>query len=487
MPVVRASSKSWIHNRIRFAPMAHALIVDDDSATREALATIIAEEGLTVSVAGDLQEARGRILRSTPDVVFVDLELPDGSGPDLFGDLDPRSGVVFVVITGHATVESAVDALKAGATDYLVKPIDLQRVIAILDRLPRTGDLKAEIGALRHELRRMGRFGSMVGSSQAMQVVYDQISRVAPTALSVMLVGTSGTGKEVAAQTIHQMSARRKREFIALNCGAFSPKLIESEMFGHERGAFTGADRQHIGYFERASGGTLFLDEITEMPIELQVKLLRVLETGLFMRVGTAKELVTDVRLIAATNRDPEQAVQEGKLRLDLYHRLNVFPISLPPLRERGDDIELLAQSFLDELNARFNTRKHFPPAVRDMLRSYPWPGNVRELRNYVQRAHIMSRPGSDSTAVVPMQISLSTPVASSTITIPFGMSLDEADKQLILATLEQCGGVKVRAAEVLGISLKTLYNRLVEYRIPEAIDDDREPGAAEEFDARNG
>jgi len=446
--------------------MAHALIVDDDAATREALATIVAEEGLTVSVAGNLYEACDQIVRQTPDIVFVDLQLPDGSGFELFGNLDPRSGVVFVVITGHATVESAVDALKAGATDYLVKPVDLQRVTAILGRLPRTGDLMAEIGALRGELRRIGRFGSMVGSSQAMQVVYDQIRRVAPTSLSVMLVGKSGTGKEVAAQTIHQMSARHKREFIALNCGAMSPKLIESEMFGHERGAFTGADRQHIGYFERANGGTLFLDEITEMPIELQVKLLRVLETGLFMRVGTTKEIATDVRLIAATNRDPEQAVEAGKLRLDLYHRLNVFPINLPPLADRGDDIELLAQSLLDELNERHGTQKRFPPAVQDLLRSYEWPGNVRELRNYVQRAHIMSTRESGSTAVVPVQISLATPATSSTVNIPFGMSLEEADRQLILATLEQCGGVKVRAADVLGISLKTLYNRLVEYRV---------------------
>jgi DNA-binding NtrC family response regulator len=235
-------------------------------------------------------------------------------------------------------------------------------------------------------------------------------------------------------------------------------------MFGHERGSFTGADRQHKGYFERANGGTLFLDEITEMPIELQVKLLRVLETGMFMRVGTTKELETDVRLIAATNRDPEQAVLEGKLRLDLYHRLNVFPINLPPLRERGKDVELLAQAFLDELNSRYNTKKTFPSAVREMLASYPWPGNVRELKNYVQRAYIMSGAESDSTATVPLQISLSKPSAGTAVTIAFGTSLAEADRQLILATLEQCGGVKTRAAEILGISLKTLYNRLVEY-----------------------
>ncbi|WP_213296865.1 sigma-54-dependent transcriptional regulator [Paraburkholderia sacchari] len=444
--------------------MPHVLIVDDDAQTREALAAVVAEDGLTTAQAGDLREARIQLIRQMPDVVFTDLKLPDGSGTDLFQDLDPRSGVELVVITGHASVETAVDALKSGAIDYLVKPINLQRVKAILNRLPRAGDLKAEIGTLRGELRRMGRFGLMMGNSPAMQEVYDQISRVAPTPASVMLVGESGTGKEVAAQTIHQLSLRRKHEFLAVNCGAISPNLIESEMFGHERGSFTGADRQHKGYFERANGGTLFLDEITEMPIELQVKLLRVLETGMFMRVGTTKEIETDVRLIAATNRDPEQAVEEGKLRLDLYHRLNVFPISLPPLRERGKDVELLAQAFLDELNERHGTKKQFPAAVRETLASYPWPGNVRELKNYVQRAHIMAGAEGELTAAVPLQISISKPVAGTAVTIPFGTSLADADRQLILATLEQCGGVKTRAAEILGISLKTLYNRLVEY-----------------------
>src|SRR5471032_3128011 len=431
--------------------MPHVLIVDDDPSTREALSAIIGEDGLTTATAGDLREARIQLVRQTPDVVFTDLKLPDGLGVDLFEDLDPRSGVEIIVITGHATVESAVSALKMGATDYLVKPINMQRVKAILSRLPRPGDLKAEIGTLRGELRRMGRFGLMLGNSPAMQTVYDQIGRVAPTAASVLLIGESGTGKEVAAQTLHELSLRRKHSFIAVNCGAISPNLIESEMFGHERGSFTGADRQHKGYFERANGGTLFLDEITEMPIELQVKLLRVLETGMFMRVGTTKELETDVRLIAATNRDPEQAVHEGKLRLDLYHRLNVFPINLPPLRDRGTDVELLGQAFLDELNSRYNTKKTFP-------------ATVRELKNYVQRAYIMSGAESDSTATVPLQISLAKPSAGTAVTIPFGTSLADADRQLILATLEQCGGVKTRAAEILGISLKTLYNRLVEY-----------------------
>ncbi|HKR47364.1 MAG TPA: sigma-54 dependent transcriptional regulator [Paraburkholderia sp.] len=445
--------------------MTHVLIVDDDPDCCDALAAIIAAEGFTSTTAGNLREARAQLGQQMPGVVFSDLQLPDGTGTDLFHDLDPHLGIEFVVITGRATVESAVDALKMGAADYLVKPLSVQRVKGILSRLPRASDLKAQIGILRGELRHLGRFGPMLGSSPVIQHVYEQIARVAPTALSVLLMGESGTGKEIAARTLHQMSARHKYDFLAVNCGAISSNLVESELFGHERGAFTGADRQHRGCFERANGGTLFLDEITEMPIKMQVKLLRVLETGVFMRVGTSAEIATDVRLIAATNRDPEHAVVEGKLRLDLYHRLNVFPISLPPLRERGKDVELLAQSFLDELNDQHGTTKSFPAAVEETLLSYPWPGNVRELRNYVQPAYIMSPPGSDNTAIVPVQVSLRGSTIPSTVTIAFGTSLEDADRKLILATLDRYAGSRTRAAQVLGISLKTIYNRLSQYR----------------------
>jgi two-component system response regulator AtoC len=243
-------------------------------------------------------------------------------------------------------------------------------------------------------------------------------------------------------------------------------------MFGHERGSFTGAERQHKGYFERSNGGTLFLDEITEMPIELQVKLLRVLETGLFMRVGTNQEIESDVRIVAATNRNPQEAVAEGKLREDLYHRLNVFPLQLPPLRERGKDSELLAQSFLDDLNAQHGSTKTFAPEMLANLSAHSWPGNVRELKNYVQRAFIMADEGLISPFAAPMQLATSKAPAETIITIPVGMSLAEADRQLIFATLEQCSGVKKHAAEVLGISLKTLYNRLEEYSASDALDE---------------
>jgi two-component system, NtrC family, response regulator AtoC len=444
--------------------MPHALIVDDDAETRVALTELIAAEGFTTDTAADMREARIHLVRRTPDVVLTDLKLPDGSGMDLFKEFEPSDAVELVVMTGFASVDTAVDALRQGAADYLVKPVNFQRLQMILNRVPRTGDLKAEIGQLRGELRRFGRFGRMLGNSPAMQQLYDQISRVAPTGATVLLVGESGTGKELAAQSIHDLSLRRKQAFLPVNCGAISPNLIESEMFGHERGSFTGADRLHRGYFERADGGTLFLDEITEMPMELQVKLLRVLETGYFMRVGTNKEISADVRVIAATNRDPEEAVAEGRLRADLYHRLNVFPLQLPPLRERGKDVELLAQSFLDDLNAEHGTRKQFPPSALDMLNSHSWPGNVRELRNYVQRAYIMAEENSVETASVPLHISPARPTAGSVLMVPVGTSLAEADRQIILATLEQCGGVKKRAAEILGISLKTLYNRLEEY-----------------------
>ncbi|CAH0446604.1 Regulatory protein AtoC [Ralstonia syzygii subsp. syzygii] len=444
--------------------MPHILIVEDDASARAALGELVSAEGFTTAQAGSLRDARIQISRHSPDAVLIDLVLPDGNGMDLMEDIRSHSGTEIIVMTGHASVETAVEALRMGAADYLVKPVNFQRLKSILARIPRPGDLKAEIGNLRGELRRLGLFGQMLGNSPAMQTLYDQVSRVAPTEATVLLIGESGTGKELAAQTIHDLSLRRKQPFLPVNCGAISPNLIESEMFGHERGSFTGADRQHKGYFERANGGTLLLDEITEMPVELQVKLLRVLETGVFMRVGTNREIDTDVRVIAATNRDPEEAVADGKLRADLYHRLNVFPLQLPPLRERGKDVELLAQHFLDQLNAQNNSKKTFLPQAMDTLRAYSWPGNVRELRNYVQRAYIMADDTGISTEAVPLQISTTQASSGSTLTIPVGTSLASADKKIILATLEQCGGVKKRAAELLGISLKTLYNRLEEY-----------------------
>jgi two-component system response regulator AtoC len=446
--------------------LPHILIVDDDENTRSALAEIITAQGFTVAVAGSLKDATIQIGWRMPDVILTDLKLPDGTGMDIFKEVESRDAVELIVMTGYASVDSAVDALRLGAADYLVKPINMQRLTARLDRVPRARDLKMEIGSLRNELRSFGHFGKMLGNAPVMQSMYDQISRVAPTEATVLLIGESGTGKELAAQTVHDLSLRRKRAFLAVNCGAISPNLIESEMFGHERGSFTGAERMHKGFFERAHGGTLFLDEITEMPIELQVKLLRVLETGMFMRVGTNREIETDVRVIAATNRDPEAAVEQGRLRTDLYHRLNVFPIELPPLRERGEDVKLIAQSLLDQLNTASGTDKQFAPEALAAMTAHTWPGNVRELKNYVQRSYILADDKwITATHSLPKPSAAAAPRTSDAmVSISVGLTLAQADRLMILATLEQCGGVKKVAAKTLGISLKTLYNRLEEF-----------------------
>ena len=368
-----------------------ALLVDDDEAFVQGLAEAVRLEGFDVRTAGTLHDARVALREQDVDALLVDMQLPDGSGLTLLqtpeGKLPP--GVIF--ISGTSSVELAVEALRSGATDFLTKPVDFPRVKMALANLSHARELKRQVGALRGELRKLGRFGSLIGASPAMQRVYDLISKVAPTEASVFVLGETGTGKELVAQTLHDMSPRRKGPFVPINCGAVSPTLIESELFGHEKGSFTGADRVHRGYFERANRGTLFLDEITEMSAELQVKLLRVLETGTFMRVGGTDPIRVDARVMAATNRDPAEAVTAGKLREDLLYRLNVLPIEVPPLRERGDDVERLAQHFLDEFNKEGDTQKRFTSTALDRLRAHSWPGNVRELRNVIHRAYILA------------------------------------------------------------------------------------------------
>jgi DNA-binding NtrC family response regulator len=307
-------------------------------------------------------------------------------------------------------------------------------------------------------------FGTLFGSSRAMENLYRQIDKVAQTDATVLLAGESGTGKELIAQTIHKISERKEKPFIPVNCGAISGHLIEAALFGHEKGSFTGAVRQYAGYFEQASQGTLFLDEITEMPIDMQVKLLRVLECGTFLRVGGSTEVKVNVRLIAATNRDPEQAVRHGLLREDLLYRLAVFPIHVPALRERDGDIELLALHFLHLLNEKHHTSKNFSKASLETLRSYSWPGNVRELKNAVQRAYILSSEMLDIGDHL-SESTLQKPILKNGIlNFSVGMQLADAQRELILATLKHFEGNKRLTADALGISLKTLYNRLKEY-----------------------
>jgi two-component system, NtrC family, response regulator AtoC len=449
--------------------MATALLVEDDLANLDALGEFVSRAGFEVSSASTLEKARRELSERRFNLLVTDLCLPDGSSLDLLTDLEQSGQTLDIVfVTGQASVDSAVEAFRGGAVDYLTKPIDLGRLRKILDSARRKAELQDQVESLRQELRDLGRFGSIVGVSPQMQDVYDQIQRVAPTEASVFIVGSTGTGKELIAETVHNLSRRSSGPFVPVNCGAMSPNLIESELFGHERGSFTGAAKRHHGLFERASGGSLFLDEITEMPLELQVKLLRALESRRIQRVGGDALIGTDVRVIAATNRDPQQAVADGLLREDLLYRLLVFPIRLPPLSQREGDIDLIAVHFLNEMNRASNTSKRFTEDALEVLRHYPWPGNVRELRNVVERSYIMGGERIDVSSV-PLHRDLSGPPViekgeADTLSIDVGMSIADAEKILLLATLDQCDGNKRKAAEQLGISLKTLYNRLNSY-----------------------
>ncbi|HEX6203776.1 MAG TPA: sigma-54 dependent transcriptional regulator, partial [Thermoanaerobaculia bacterium] len=369
--------------------MPHALAVDDDQNFLNALSELMENHGFTTRTATTLEAARERLLHEKPDIALIDLVLPDGNGIELLRELENLPTEV-IVITGHADVDSAVAALRIGAADYLTKPLDLGRLKEILAHVKRAGTGAPQVAAVE-EAAEQGRLGLLLGQSPVMLDVYRQMTRVAPTDATVFFIGESGTGKDLASQTLHMLSRRQSHPFLPLNCGAITPTLIESELFGHERGSFTGAAKRHKGYFERAHQGTLFLDEISEMPAELQVKLLRVLETGELVRIGGDSTVDIDVRVLAATNRDPHRAVEEGKLREDLLYRLSVFPIRMPPLRERGDDIDLLADYFLSVLNERHDSEKSFSAEARQAMRQHLWPGNVRELKNTVHRAFIMA------------------------------------------------------------------------------------------------
>jgi DNA-binding NtrC family response regulator len=449
-----------------------ALVIDDDDTTRNSLVELVRSEGFVAQGAASLAEARAALRRAWPSVILADLVLPDGSGIAFIQELDATSRPPVVLMTGHASLDTSIDALRLGAADYLVKPVDIERLQRILAGVsPATpGDASApssqgEIGSLAGVRAAADRFGLLIGSSAPIRQVYEQIARVAPTSVPVFIAGESGTGKELVAQSIHELSRRASQPFLAVNCGAIAPQLIESEMFGHEKGSFTGATRQHRGYFEAAHGGTLFLDEITEMAPELQVKLLRVLETGQVMRVGSQAAQRTDVRIIAATNRVSSEAVAEGRLRADLMYRLRVFPIALPALRERPGDIDRLAAHFLDGLNRDEGQHKRLSGEALMILRDYAWPGNVRELRNVVHQAFIRADEVIQPDCL-PAELGLPRRETGPYLSVRVGTRISDVERRLILATLEQCHGSKVQAAEALGVSVKTLYNRLHEYEV---------------------
>jgi DNA-binding NtrC family response regulator len=448
------------------------LVVEDDAAARVGLQQLIRGWAFDVETAADGQQALEKIATFRPGIVLTDLVMPKMGGLDLLRRIQEQGDpITTVILTAQGSVETAVEAIKQGAYDYLTKPVDLQRLQILLSKIIERHETLREVRVLRQQLREHGTFGSMVGDSLAMRKIYHVIEQAAPTNASVLISGESGTGKELVAQTIHQLSPRARGAYIPINCAAIPDTLLESELFGHERGAFTGAIERRQGCFELADHGTLFLDEIAEMTPPTQVKLLRVLQERSFRRVGGRAEQAVDIRIIAATNADPPTAVKDGKLREDLYYRLNVFEITLPPLRERKDDLPLLIQGFINEFNGRNGRSVEAVDAgAMALLEAYSWPGNVRELRNVIERATIVADgrfiepkdlpPLADGVrASVPGAGATDAQAATSGLTA--GMTVAQAEQQLIHITLQHTGGNKTRAAELLGISLKTLHNKL--------------------------
>lgn len=445
------------------------LIVDDQQAAREGLSEIVSAWGYQTRIAGDGMEAVEIATQFQPFAVISDILMPRLDGFGLLRrihELLPETAVI--LLTGQGSVEDAVRAVKEeGAFYYFEKPINTRALSIVLQRAIEQMVTQRENTRLRRQLGEYGVFGKLVGDSQVMRQIYTVIEQVASSAVSILITGESGTGKEVVAQTIHQLSPRASRPFVAINCSAIPESLMESELFGHERGAFTGAIARREGCFELANTGTIFLDEIAEMPPMLQAKLLRVLEDRKVRRLGSPKEVPVDVRVLAATNKDPLEAVRRGELREDLLYRLNVIHIKLPPLRERREDIPLLAEFMIKELSNRHNRpARLIAPEVLELFTRHPWQGNVRELRNIIEHAVIVCDGQRIEKQHISAQMFEGLNVRNQdTITFPVGITLDEAERQLILRTLIKTNNNKTRAAELLKVSLKTLHNKLKTYR----------------------
>lgn len=446
------------------------LVVDDEHYIADTLQQLLAEDYET-ALAYDGRAALRLVPEFQPDVIIADVVMPYLDGFGLLRLVRQQyPDIAVILLTGHASVEHALSAVRdEGAYHYFEKPIDIKRLGLTIDRALADSDMRRENEALRRQLRDKGAFGEMVGMSTPMRRIYALIEQVAPSSASVLITGESGTGKEVTARTLHDRSPRHEAPFVAINCSAIPESLMESELFGHEKGAFTGAVARRQGCFELAHKGTLFLDEIAEMPAALQAKLLRVLEERKVRRVGSTQEIKVDVRVLAATNKDPLAAIQRGEFREDLLYRLNVITIQLPALRDRKEDLPLLAQHLLDQL-----TEKHQRPArcfsadAMATLQAHTWPGNVRELRNVIERAVIVCPdeelqryhlvPGTLDQRAQPRD-------SGDIISLTVGMTLEEVERIIVLRTLRKTGNNKTRASELLGLSLRTLHNKLAFYR----------------------
>src|SRR5712675_1616665 len=452
--------------------MSHekVLIVEDEENERIGLAELVLSWGYRAETARDGAEGLEKAAQWAPSIVVTDLKMPRMGGIELLERLAEQSeAMAVIVVTAQGSIDSAVQAMRQGAYDYITKPIDTNRLRTMLQNAAALLGTRAELESARRKLRDSGSLGQLRGASRKMQEIFRLIELVAPSTASVLITGASGTGKELVARTIHQLSPRRDRPFVAINCAAIPETLIESEIFGHEKGAFTGALERRTGCFELAEGGTILLDEIGEMPVATQAKLLRVLEDHKLRRLGSKVETSVDLRVLAATNKAPDEAVASGELRSDLYYRLNVFNIHMPPLREHKEDIPDLVQSLLNEMSTKHGRKvATVSEAVLHQFQNHSWPGNVRELRNTLERAVIVCEGAVVETKHLPPGFGQVTarPVAAdpNAIHLGVGTTVEEAERQLILKTLASTSNNKTRAAEILGISLKTLHNKLKEY-----------------------
>lgn len=457
-PVPQGRKGSATGSAGRIEPTRHiALISGGDGG--ESLGTELASKGHIVTYIPKRSDSPGTLTALGPDCAVL---ITDHHDNDIDLIRDAVAGGTNVVVVAREDNESfRKDALSAGCRNYVLSPVTADELYKIFG----ASAPSACSGATPDLTDEVDYEDGLLGGSSAMREVLKQVAKVAPTTASVVITGESGTGKEVVARILHRISPRRNQPFVAVNCGAIPTQLIESEFFGHARGSFTGAVKDHAGYFERAHGGTLFLDEVTEMPVELQVKLLRALETRRFCRLGSGQEQEVDIRIITATNRDPETAVEEGVLRQDFLYRIRVFPLHLPPLRDRMEDVEQFSQRFLEEYNLEEGVARQFSGKALDALLAYPWPGNLRELKNAVQRACIMAGQIIE-VADLPAEVTRpSSGAPGPALGVQVGRSLAEVERDLILATLNHCQERRYRAARMLGVSEKTLYNRLRKYR----------------------
>jgi len=441
------------------------LIVDDEADGRDALAELVQRWGYDVLTAGDGSEALRRAIEWHPEVILTDLVMPNMDGLWLLRALRAElPDCPVVLMTGRGSIQIAVQAIREGAYDFIEKPLEVPRLRVVLERALEKQETMREVQVLRRRIAELAPGTDMVGAAPSMQKVFELVKKVAPSTASVVIGGESGTGKEVVARAVHSLSPRKDKAFVALNCSAIPATLIESELFGYERGAFTGADQRRLGNFELATGGTLFLDEIGELPLELQAKFLRVLEERKIRRLGGRGEVEVDVRVICASNRDLKEEIRRGRFREDLFFRLSVFAIHLPPLKERREDIPLLVHHFIEKFNAETGKRvQGCTPAAAATLTGYAWPGNIRELRNTVERAMILADGDVIGEEHLPPDMQSSNPEAAA-LRLTMGLTLDQVEKDYIIASLQRNGGNKARTAELLGISEKTLYNKLNRY-----------------------